>query len=116
MFVRSIFVLRPPSRTLLGRDLPLVLSRPSEACRLLPATWRTGVARSSIGPSLFRLLADCEPGDVLLVEQVERLSRLPPGREREKEPGQAEVTTRFGNLSRLQGGRSIRPDGTLHRG
>lgn len=27
-------------------------------------------------PQLFRLLADCEPGDVLLVEQVDRLSRL----------------------------------------
>ncbi|WP_246617291.1 recombinase family protein [Sphingomonas yunnanensis] len=27
-------------------------------------------------PELFRLLADCEPVDVLLVEQVDRLSRL----------------------------------------
>lgn len=27
-------------------------------------------------PELFRLLADCEAGDVLLVEQVDRLSRL----------------------------------------
>jgi len=27
-------------------------------------------------PELFQLLADCEPGDVLLVEQVDRLSRL----------------------------------------
>ncbi|MBB3937390.1 Resolvase, N terminal domain [Aureimonas phyllosphaerae] len=27
-------------------------------------------------PKLFGLLADCEPGDVLLVEQVDRLSRL----------------------------------------
>jgi DNA invertase Pin-like site-specific DNA recombinase len=27
-------------------------------------------------PELFRLLADCEPGDLLLVEQVDRLSRL----------------------------------------
>ena len=27
-------------------------------------------------PHLFRLLADCHPGDVLLVEQVDRLSRL----------------------------------------
>lgn len=27
-------------------------------------------------PELFRLLADCEPGDVLLIEQVDRLSRL----------------------------------------
>ncbi|SIO54833.1 Site-specific DNA recombinase [Bradyrhizobium erythrophlei] len=27
-------------------------------------------------PELFRLLADCAPGDILLVEQVDRLSRL----------------------------------------
>ena len=27
-------------------------------------------------PELFRLLADCQPGDVLLTEQVDRLSRL----------------------------------------
>ena len=27
-------------------------------------------------PELFRLLADCQPGDVLLIEQVDRLSRL----------------------------------------
>ena len=30
-------------------------------------------------PELFRLLADCQPGDVLLVEQVDRLSRLNGG-------------------------------------
>lgn len=27
-------------------------------------------------PELFRLLGDCRPGDVLLIEQVDRLSRL----------------------------------------
>jgi DNA invertase Pin-like site-specific DNA recombinase len=27
-------------------------------------------------PELFKLLKDCQPGDVLLVEQVDRLSRL----------------------------------------
>lgn len=27
-------------------------------------------------PELFRLLADCRPGDILLIEQVDRLSRL----------------------------------------
>lgn len=27
-------------------------------------------------PELFRLLADCHPGDVMLIEQVDRLSRL----------------------------------------
>ncbi len=30
-------------------------------------------------PELFRLLADSEPGDVLLIEQVDRLSRLTEG-------------------------------------
>jgi DNA invertase Pin-like site-specific DNA recombinase len=30
-------------------------------------------------PELFRMLADAEPGDVLLVEQVDRLSRLTDG-------------------------------------
>ena len=27
-------------------------------------------------PELFRLLSDCKPGDILLIEQVDRLSRL----------------------------------------
>jgi len=27
-------------------------------------------------PELFRLLSDCQPGDILLIEQVDRLSRL----------------------------------------
>lgn len=31
-------------------------------------------------PELFRLLADCRPGDVLLTEQVDRLSRLTVGK------------------------------------
>lgn len=31
---------------------------------------------SLVRPELFRLLADCHPGDLLLVEQVDRLSRL----------------------------------------
>src|SRR5215831_9819847 len=30
-------------------------------------------------PELFRLLSDAEPGDVLLVEQIDRLSRLTTG-------------------------------------
>uniref|UniRef100_UPI0037842488 recombinase family protein n=1 Tax=Aestuariivirga sp. TaxID=2650926 RepID=UPI0037842488 len=30
-------------------------------------------------PELFRLLSDSEPGDVLLLEQVDRLSRLTTG-------------------------------------
>src|ERR1700685_2881227 len=34
------------------------------------------VTRGLARPELFRLLADSRPGDVLLVEQVDRLSRL----------------------------------------
>jgi len=30
-------------------------------------------------PELFRLLEDCQPGDILLIEQVDRLSRLNAG-------------------------------------
>src|SRR5213079_3733666 len=42
-------------------------------------------------PELFRLLADSHPGDVLLVEQVDRLSRLTAG---DWERLKAELTTR----------------------
>ncbi|HEX8885187.1 MAG TPA: recombinase family protein [Noviherbaspirillum sp.] len=27
-------------------------------------------------PAFFKLLADCQPGDILLIEQLDRLSRL----------------------------------------
>jgi len=33
-------------------------------------------ARGLTAPALFRLLEDCQSGDVLLVEDVDRLSRL----------------------------------------
>src|SRR6516162_2494983 len=42
-------------------------------------------------PELFRLLADSQPGDVLLVEQVDRLSRLTTG---DWEKLKAELTVR----------------------
>jgi DNA invertase Pin-like site-specific DNA recombinase len=42
-------------------------------------------------PELFRLLADAQPGDVLLVEQVDRLSRLNAG---DWEKLKAEITAR----------------------
>jgi DNA invertase Pin-like site-specific DNA recombinase len=42
-------------------------------------------------PELFRLLADAHPGDVLLVEQVDRLSRLTAG---DWERLKSELTTR----------------------
>ena len=51
-------------------------SRPSGAFRSLPGTSRTRAAPSSPRPELFRLLNDSQPGDVLLIEQVDRLSRL----------------------------------------
>lgn len=43
----------------------------------IAATYTENESGASLArPELFRLLADCEPGDVLLVEQVDRLSRL----------------------------------------
>jgi DNA invertase Pin-like site-specific DNA recombinase len=38
--------------------------------------WEHESGASLQRPELFRLLSDCEPGDVLLLEQVDRLSRL----------------------------------------
>jgi DNA invertase Pin-like site-specific DNA recombinase len=46
----------------------------------IAATYTENVSGSSLQrPELFRLLADCQTGDVLLVEQVDRLSRLTSG-------------------------------------
>ena len=43
----------------------------------IAATYAENESGASLArPELFRLLSDCEPGDVLLVEQVDRLSRL----------------------------------------
>ncbi len=43
----------------------------------IAATYAENVSGASLDrPELFRLLSDSEPGDVLLVEQVDRLSRL----------------------------------------
>ncbi|MBU0583089.1 MAG: recombinase family protein [Alphaproteobacteria bacterium] len=43
----------------------------------IAATYLENESGASLArPELFRLLADCEPGDVLLIEQVDRLSRL----------------------------------------
>ncbi|RUT34537.1 resolvase [Arsenicitalea aurantiaca] len=43
----------------------------------IAATYIENVSGASLGrPELFRLLSDCRPGDLLLVEQVDRLSRL----------------------------------------
>jgi DNA invertase Pin-like site-specific DNA recombinase len=43
----------------------------------IAATYLENESGASLArPELFRLLADCEPGDILLIEQVDRLSRL----------------------------------------
>ena len=44
---------------------------------VIAATYTENESGASLHrPELFRLLGDCRPGDVLLVEQVDRLSRL----------------------------------------
>jgi DNA invertase Pin-like site-specific DNA recombinase len=43
----------------------------------IAATYMENESGASLArPELFRLLSDCQPGDVLLTEQVDRLSRL----------------------------------------
>jgi DNA invertase Pin-like site-specific DNA recombinase len=43
----------------------------------IAATYLENESGASLArPELFRLLSDCHPGDILLVEQVDRLSRL----------------------------------------
>lgn len=51
-------------------------SPPSGECRSPHDISRTNPAPNWPAPELFRLLSDAHPGDVLLVEQVDRLSRL----------------------------------------
>jgi DNA invertase Pin-like site-specific DNA recombinase len=49
----------------------------SERGLQIAATYTENESGASLKrPELFRLLSDCQPGDVLLVEQVDRLSRL----------------------------------------
>jgi hypothetical protein len=50
-------------------------SNPRQCGESRPVTSRTRGAKLS-RPELFRLLTDAQPGDILLVEQVDRLSRL----------------------------------------
>lgn len=46
----------------------------------IAATYLENESGASLArPELFRLLGDCQPGDVLLIEQVDRLSRLNAG-------------------------------------
>jgi len=43
----------------------------------IAATYLENESGASLSrPELFRLLGDCQPGDILLIEQVDRLSRL----------------------------------------
>ncbi|KQU73028.1 resolvase [Aminobacter sp. DSM 101952] len=43
----------------------------------IAATYMENESGASLSrPELFRLLSDCQPGDILLIEQVDRLSRL----------------------------------------
>lgn len=43
----------------------------------IAATYLENESGASLArPELFRLLSDCDPGDILLIEQVDRLSRL----------------------------------------
>lgn len=43
----------------------------------IAATYTENESGASLArPELFRLLSDCRPGDILLIEQVDRLSRL----------------------------------------
>jgi DNA invertase Pin-like site-specific DNA recombinase len=49
----------------------------SERGMKIAATYMENESGASLKrPELFRLLSDCHPGDILLVEQVDRLSRL----------------------------------------
>jgi DNA invertase Pin-like site-specific DNA recombinase len=49
----------------------------SERTLTIAATYIENESGASLArPELFRLLNDCQPGDILLIEQVDRLSRL----------------------------------------
>jgi DNA invertase Pin-like site-specific DNA recombinase len=52
----------------------------AERCLIIAATYTENESGASLKrPELFRLLSDSRPGDVLLIEQVDRLSRLSAG-------------------------------------
>jgi DNA invertase Pin-like site-specific DNA recombinase len=60
-----------------GRALKDLKAFAKERGFKIAATYLENESGASLArPELFRLLADCEPGDILLIEQVDRLSRL----------------------------------------
>ncbi len=70
----------------IGAQALLALTREAngpQRCPIFPARRRRAVENGSGAklhrPEFFRLLSDCGPGDLLLVEQVDRLSRLSTG-------------------------------------
>src|SRR3954470_2362300 len=71
-------------RTPTAHEASFEPSRPSGEPRAYPASVAAWYVENESGaklsrPELFRLLNDAQPGDFLLVEQVDRLSRLTTG-------------------------------------
>jgi DNA invertase Pin-like site-specific DNA recombinase len=60
-----------------NRALESLRSFAEERGQKIAATYAENVSGASLKrPELFRLLSDCQEGDILLIEQVDRLSRL----------------------------------------
>ena len=60
-----------------NRALDSLRSFAEERGQKIAATYAENVSGASLKrPELFRLLSDCQEGDILLIEQVDRLSRL----------------------------------------
>ena len=75
MFVRAYLRASTEDQTQSARAISSRRSLPTADCRSPPGKSRTRAAKLS-RPELFRLLNDAQPGDIMLVEQVDRLSRL----------------------------------------
>jgi DNA invertase Pin-like site-specific DNA recombinase len=79
---------RPGARSIASATPGGTFAGSSTRCTTLASVMPGGIAASYIEnesgaklarPELFRLLADSKPGDILLIEQVDRLSRLTDG-------------------------------------
>jgi DNA invertase Pin-like site-specific DNA recombinase len=75
MFVRAYLRASTTNRMRTALGPLLRPSRLTTASQSQPVC-RERERREALPPELFRLLADARPGDMLLVEQVDRLSRL----------------------------------------